>query len=264
MSVPDRLSINTSEEFPHLSKAPITEAVIAIRAQSSVPWKEEEVLAKLKPHLTDYPHFRSGRLRELGVKIEDEPKAMMQDLGWLGFMFTSSDDKQIAKFQFDLFSLSRLHPYEDWDTFSGEALRLWKLHVDITQPVVIERLGVRFINRFALPPNGSVLVSDYFKAHADDLPELKLELASFFHHETMVMPSNPYAMNVIKTAQSAEASGTGPAFILDIDVYTREPFGADVELLERRLAEMHWLKNKAFFGIITNKLLRELRKMADK
>ena len=43
--------------------------------------------------------------------------------------------------------------------------------------------------------------------------------------------------------------------ILDNDVFTVDPFEFQQEVLERRLAEMRWLKNKAFFGIISKKAL---------
>ncbi len=259
MNQPDKSQINVSETFPHLSHAPITEAVIEIRARGNMPWNELEILPKLKTKLAEYPNHQSARgfASQFQLASDQEPRVATRDLGWQGLHFTSSDKMNIAKFQLDLFSFSRLQPYENWEKFSNEALRLWKIHAELSQPTEIERVGVRFINRFPLPPTHVVRVPDYFKAYADDLPELKLELSGFFHQETMTMPEHPFAVNVIKTVQSSGIEP--PAFILDIDVFTRQPFDLSTELLESKLLVLHWLKNKAFFGIITENLKESLR-----
>ena len=264
MKKTDKIVINLMEPFPHLSRAPIKEAVIEIRGRTSVQWEEAHILSVLKPQLPEYPEHRPmrGFVGQIQFAAGQTPKAMAEDLGWHGLQFISADKKEIAKFQLDLFSFSRLEPYEDWEKFSNEALRLWQIHAKLSKLSVIERVGVRFINRFPLPHDQQMVkVSDYFNAYADDLPELKLTLAGFLHHETMVVPGHPYAMNVIKTVQAADAPESESAFILDIDVFTQfpDPVEGSIETLRGFLADMHWLKNKAFFGIITNKLKESLK-----
>ena len=51
----------------------------------------------------------------------------------------------------------------------------------------------------------------------------------------------------------------GIALILDIDVFTTHGFELDDSVLERRLSEMRWLKNKVFFGSITEKAFEMFR-----
>jgi uncharacterized protein (TIGR04255 family) len=107
----EALNIDFGEQFPHLSKAPITEAVIEIRGRASTPWDEETIRAKLKDEIPEYPNHKSGRAQKLELNPQKDPKFAIQDLGWLGLMFTSTDGKNIAKFHIDTFSLSRLQPY---------------------------------------------------------------------------------------------------------------------------------------------------------
>ncbi|HEV8537852.1 MAG TPA: hypothetical protein VGR15_02915 [Bacteroidota bacterium] len=47
--------IDTAKKFPHLSRAPITEAVVEIRGRASIPWNKDEIIAKLKELLNGYP-----------------------------------------------------------------------------------------------------------------------------------------------------------------------------------------------------------------
>ena len=228
--------INPEEEFPRLSRALIREAVIEIRARASVPWNEAELLRKLKLQLPEYPKHRSGFASQFHISAGKEPKVATKDLGWQGLEFTSADKKHIAKFHVELFSFSRLYPYENWAQFTNEAMRLWKIHRELAKPSDIQRLGVRFINR--IPISGErVRIDDYFRGFPDDLPELNLTLAGFLHHDILAVPGHRYSMNIIKTVQPPEAQGKESALILDIDVYTGQPFQEGTEIVQERLAE---------------------------
>jgi uncharacterized protein (TIGR04255 family) len=261
MDLFNRLKIDVSEKFPHLSRAPITEAVIEIRARASKPWIEAEVLATLKQHLVQYPVHVSARGFEHKFQVSptQEAKVDSKDLGWQGHDFRSADLKQIVKFHLDLFSFSRLNPYDNWERFTNEALRLWKIHRELSQPLEVQRLGVRFINRIPIT-EGKMDLEKYFKEFPQDLKNLNLSLTGFLHHNIFSIPGYPYAMNIIKTVQPSEAPGVKEfALILDIDVYTQNAFEASTKTMEEKLAEMRWLKNKSFFSIITNELKVKLQ-----
>jgi uncharacterized protein (TIGR04255 family) len=47
--------------------------------------------------------------------------------------------------------------------------------------------------------------------------------------------------------------------ILDIDVFTTEPFAYDLATVIRQLGEMRWLKNKMFFGNLTSQAVERFR-----
>ena len=101
MNQSSELHIDVSEEFPHLSRPGIKEAVIAILARASVLWNEEEIRTKLKLKLSDYPQSKSvhGFMHQLRLQQGQEPTTASKDLGWQGLMFTSSDNKNIVQFQ---------------------------------------------------------------------------------------------------------------------------------------------------------------------
>lgn len=97
-----------------------------------------------------------------------------------------------------------------------------------------------YIQPAPVPPNGM------------DLPYY-----NFVHHDTLAVPDHPYAINVIRTLQHPPDQNQGLAVILDIDAFTTTPMELTSNLLGKRLPEMQWLKNKAFFGSITEKALRK-------
>ncbi len=182
-----------------------------------------------------------------------------QYLGWKGLRLESADNLHIAQFNRDAFVFSRLQPYSKWEQFSAEALRLWRLHLQLTQPAEIQRLGLRFINRIMMPAKGA-RVEKYLQAPPKPPLELNLPFASFFHRDVLRVSGHPYVINISRTVQPPQKpAAIDEALILDIDIFTNEPFDLQEEMLEQRLAQMRWLKNKVFFGSIIKDALKAFR-----
>ena len=261
--MPHPLKIDVTERFPRLAHAPIAEAVIEMRARAEVPWEESAVRSRLVPLLPGYPQVESQREfeHELQVGPGQEPVQTHRDLGWgwKGLRFESADHVYIVQFNRDGFVFSRLRPYDHWEQFHREAIRLWILHRDIARPSGIQRLGLRFINRIELPLDGP-RTDDYLHMPAEVLKGVPLSRAGFFHRDVLGVPGYPYVVTIVRTVQPIQAAGSkGFALLLDIDVFSTEPFDLRDDLLTQRLAEMRWLKNKAFFGSITEQALESFR-----
>lgn len=253
MSAMANLEINLEEKFQHLSQAPIVEAVIDIRARSTTTFNEESLRPQVEAALTGYRFLDSHQ--ELEIKLGDgQASSQSIRFDWKGLRFQSDDKKHIAQFNRDGFVFSRLEPYQDWPQFHGEAMKFWQVYLELAKPVAIDRLGLRFINRIQLPM-GELQFEDYMKSAPQPPQGLDLPFAGFMHQNTLAVPNQPYVINIVKTIQPpAVDEGSGAALILDIDVLTTQSYELDDGAeLRRHLLEMRWLKNKAFFGSITDK-----------
>ena len=255
------IHIDLSDPFPHLTKAPIVEAVLEIREQVQGQWEEEPIISSLKKKLLKhYPNFNSRRKFEQKFKAEIGKKTVskVQDRGWQGVQFTSKDKIKRARFERNFFSFGQLAPYPDWTTFFSEAMKLWKLHQTFAHIEHANRLGLRFINR--IPMNQSV--GDDLENYLEQTPHspsgLKLPVMKFFYHDTHEVPSYPYSVNIVRTIQR-DTTTNDIGIILDIDVYTNRDLPIEDEVLQKSFDEMHWLKNKIFFGSITETLLEYLK-----
>lgn len=154
---------------------------------------------------------------------------------------------------------SRLEPYPDWASFSEEGLALWQVFSEIARPVEINRLGLRYINRIELPLE-DLCLSDYIKLAPEPPSGLNLPYLGFMHHETLAVPKHPYAINIIRTIQPPQGGvGKCGGLIIDVDVFTTYGLDLNTEGIARALEEMRWLKNKVFFGTITEKTLESLQ-----
>jgi len=255
------LNIDVAESFQHLERAPIVEAVIEIRTRVESPWEESALRDELKAKLPGYPKiFSQSEFRhELKVKAGQPPEQLFHDMGWRGLRLESADGHYIAQFNRDGFAFSRLQPYESWDQFKEEAMRLWKMHEDLAKSLEIQRLGVRFINRITLP-GGEVGLGDYLQVPPHPPEGLDLQIMNFFHKDNLSVTGHPYEVNIVKTIQPPQRPGSdGGGLILDIDVFTTKPFEQRADAIDKRLTEMRWLKNKVFYSNLTKGALEVLK-----
>jgi uncharacterized protein (TIGR04255 family) len=251
--------INLAEEFTHLRNAPIREALIDFRARARIPWDAETLRSALQPKLPDYPTVvvQNSMIVGFMVKPHSATAETKHEQSWKGLQFRSSDGIRVARFDRDGFTFSRLAPYQDWNDLQNEMLRLWEIHVKAADPDKIVRIGLRFINRIDLPLT-TVEMQDYIPSFPKQPLGLeKLNQASFLHIDNFQVPNYGYAINVTKTLERGVPDKAGVVnswgVILDIDVAT----GANIEIndvaqIKTKLAEMRWLKNKVFFGSISD------------
>ena len=247
--------IDFGEKFEHLKNAPIVEAVVSIHARPERPLVEKELLRLLGAKLPDYPTFVSQNESSVTFQMtKDGPASPSgQSLSWKGVRFQSADNLHLAQFNKDGFVFSRLAPYAEWNQLSNEAFRLFAMFVEVARPREIQRIGLRFVNRFAMPP-GENQFEQYIQPHPQPPLGLDLPFAGFFHQDSFAVPGLPYGINIGRTIQPPMPPHLlGVGLIIDADVFTSVPFEFDLERTKRHLADMRWLKNKVFFGSITKK-----------
>jgi len=249
------IEIKTGEAFEIFPRAPIVEAVIDIRARASKVLEEEILRSRLEKELQGYLFLDSQRMLRYQVKVEaGKPSGQaVEDLGWKGIRFRSLDEKHIVQFNRDGFVFSRMAPYIDWSQFTAEGMNLWNTFKGLSQPLDIHRIGLRFINRIVLPPREASF-EDYIQPAPEPPKELDLPFMGYMHQDTLSVPGHPYAINIIRTVQLPQMIDVeGVALILDIDVFTVQGFDPAQARIESRLEDMRWLKDKVFFGSITEK-----------
>ena len=252
------MNIDLNEEFPLLSRPPIVEAVLGVNARAETPWEESPISEKIRETLPEYPIIQSAQQIQHHIRIStdalvENPKPVTD---WRGLRCESADNRQIAVFNRDSFSFSRLKPYQEWKSFYQEGMRLWELYCDLAQPVEAQRIGLRFINKIEFPLE-MVDLDDYLQYSPQTPHGMDIPLEGFFQHNVLTIPGHPYNVNVIQTIEpSPELNGWG--VIIDIDVFTKEPI-LNIESIEDHLTKMRWIKNKVFFGSITSKTLEKIK-----
>jgi uncharacterized protein (TIGR04255 family) len=121
------MSFDLTTTFPTLAHAPITKAIIDIRTElpTSVTLRdlsdfavglETRFVKRMERHSFETRiEFQQGSTPRV-IPSQDQPD---------GFVFEAPAEFLIAQARLDGFSLSRLNPYHDGDTFMSQATELW-------------------------------------------------------------------------------------------------------------------------------------------
>jgi uncharacterized protein (TIGR04255 family) len=238
----------------HLDHAPIIEALIDFRVDVPAGTTVELLEQELENHAFGYrkigPIFRGNFGMTFNPQEAPAAKALLGETKTLGFRFQSSDNKYVAQFTTEGFTLSRLEPYESWDTLISETQRVWRIYQACVASTRVSRTATRFINNLRLP----LKPGDRFETYLAGLPSMPADYPqaiSSFLQRFVVYEEKTGATAVL--TQALEQTPTEPPVpvILDIDVFRETKFTPDGPETWDFLGELHDLKNRFFFGAIT-------------
>lgn len=236
-----------------LANAPITEAILDIRVKLPADFEVGKLKSAQNLISGDYPKVTERRRFESQVRfsVGGPPKQEALDKGPDGYLFTSTDGKQIAQLRLDGFTFNRLKPYETWESMRDEAYRLWQHYVDIASPELITRVALRYINHLRIPlPIGNF--ADYLVAPPTVPGQLPHFVTSFLTRVVIVDSRIGAAANISQALES-RSEGT---MILDIDVYKQAEFSIEGKEAWEFLEELRHFKNRIFFESVTEQTLR--------
>ncbi len=243
----------------HYPNAPITEAVIDLRVElpPELSVAMLQTVFEGEGERAAYPEREALLREEFQFTVGVGASSTRQEAG---FRFRSNDGKHVCQARIDGFTLSRLKPYEHWETFRAEAQRLWTRYKELAKPVKVTRIAVRYINRIEIPlPLNDF--SDWFRTYPEVSSDLPQGLSGYFMQFRMPLDDAKGAA-IINQSVLDESNGVPPSdaivtMLLDIDIFrTAELPSEDVEIwaLMDKLAEE---KNQVFEASITEKT-REL------
>lgn len=240
-------------EYSLLKNAPITEALIDIQIKITKDFDVDRFLTIYDSISNQYPekktrHHWEGKLefKTGGSPISDSKETVD------GYLFTSANGQQIFQARINGFTFNWLKPYEKWETFRDEALRLWKLYRDLITPE-ITRVALRFINKIEIPllPETFLDFDDYLTAGPIVPKELPQGLSSFLTRVVFQEPeigANAFITQVFEQIDNPE----NLPIILDIDVFKQKELITEEEAWQT-LEALRNFKNKIFFASITEK-----------
>jgi uncharacterized protein (TIGR04255 family) len=260
----DPPSVDLSQRFPELPKPPIVEAVISFVARARSDWTPEAVSKRIMEALPDYPlgmHMNQARFsfavqageQATQPEVGSPTHAAAENMGWLGMRLSSLDQQRVVTPNRDGLTLSWLGEYVGWDNLSAEMLRLWEIHKGIAAIDSIDRIEIRYVNRLEVPAAG-IDPGIYFQGFGT--PPAGMARGPFLHQDSLVHPALiQHVVNVIRTFEPPSPSSPTLPLLLVLEAANADPFPDDRPTIARRLAELHWLKNHAFFSSVTDEYL---------
>lgn len=254
----------TAQARLQLGSAPIIEAIFDVRCDLP-PGIHRGAFhsAAQKAFGVSYPEFSAMLVHEQKFAIQPgkEPKAAARQTV-IGYQLLSRDKKQVIQARFDGFGFNRLAPYTSLDDYLPEIRRNWDAYREFATPVVVRRIGLRYINRLSLPldPNGKVSIGTFLRKGPSlpTTPDLPLMLTGFMHHQQFADLASGNEGNIILAAQPP--AETLLPVIIDIEAFRKvELSPADWGTFEPIVASLRDLKNHLFKYTLTEECLNSFR-----
>lgn len=240
--------------FPHLTNAPIAEAVVEIRVRLSRPVVQEDFDA-FKNRLRDqFPKAQSIRYVASHLQFDgDEQVKSDTSTSLIGVRVDDDDGRWVVQAKSDGLAVSRLPPYESWDGLIEKLRLVWPVYVELFEPEIVLRLGVRYINRVPLPDTGIVDLDTVLTAGPRIPPELPQTLTQFVSRVVFPVPAEGIVLTVLQALEPTPGDivGRHAHVVVDIDAACEQALSPATPEIWERLDALRGAKNMAFFGSLT-------------
>lgn len=240
-----------------LANPPIREAIIEVKSELC----DFAKVTAFRDRIADrFPIAKPFRLASLAFQLPDErahtsvERSTPQQVGW---RCEAADGSEAVLVRTDGFSLARLVDYPGWEGFSDRFFDLWDEYRSIVAPSEIHGLGLRYINDIRLPISESFSFDDYLTSTPRTPAGLPQAFVDFLVQMTIPSGADGTTVNVTQATDSNARSSSTLPVIIDIDVCSERIYPADGSLRQRlqsALADMREVKNRVFFGLITDTL----------
>lgn len=247
-----------NQENQPIPSAPIIEAIVDIDCDLPPKLDLQSLREAAGDALRDrYPKFRQLLIQEhVFTNHGDAPPEIRVNQGQGAMQFLTVDEKQLIQFRPNGFSFNRLAPYGSLDDYLTEIESGWRTFLQLAQPVMIRKIGIRMINRIMLPMDGGKLNFGDFLTVTPRLPDTgsPLGFLGFLDQQMALDSETGNRANIIKTTELPQ--GGQLPLILDIDVFhTSETPPADWPAIRDRLDSLRSLKNRIFRNTLTPQCL---------
>jgi len=242
----------------HYSRAPITEAIIDLRVAPAEGFVADK-LSDMHPRIqNDFPviqtfHARTGTFT-FGPDASPQIATSEQHAG---FLFRSRDNLHTLQATSGGFTFNRLAPYESWQAFSTEAKNLWKLYIEVCQPICVTRAAIRYVNQIHIPANDAVELKDYLRTLPEISPALPKKALQNFFMQLHIPQQDLDCTLIINEAIAPRTNPNIVTIILDLDLFREQIWTSDDDGIWLFLDRLSQRKNDVFESSITEKT-REL------
>ena len=235
----------------HLSRAPITEALLDIRASAQPAFAPEMLLAAKAAFKEEYPRSEEQKAAQVAFTAQPNLSATATELGLRGVLLRSEDGLEVVQCRVDGFTYNRLKPYTRWEDILPKALAAWMKYAKITTPTAVSRVAVRYINHIPVPGSRQDAISAVTTGL--QLPrDFSESMKSYRFRAHLGHPDGQMNINLVQAIEADITRGTC-SVLLDIDAYRASAHGLPLDPagLATEFENLRNYKNEIFFASLT-------------
>jgi len=238
--------------MPRLYKnAPLAEAVCEVRFDPQTSWDlaiPGLLYEKLKNEFPKRTPLRTYEIQLLpapdGVQQEAKQSEILQ--------FSDNEDRKLVRVGPNVLSVHNVGSYPGWQQYSPMVEKAIRAYVDVTNAMVFERVGLRYINKIRIPGD-QIDLAEFFNFYPNigkPMPQI--------HGAYLVGVEFPFedpeAMLRLQLAAEVTDNPAVHASRLDLDYFNVQPRSVTVENLQEWLQKSHDRVEQVFESAITDKL----------
>lgn len=239
-----------------LRKPPIVEALIDIRFNVPETTKLTNLRAVCDFFAAQFPSFEERKMGSAtiefrgaeGIKVETPPPEISHFVR--NNVTAGSPATRSIAIQRDGITVRHISNYGGWDDLIALTSHLFKEFIQVANPIATIRLGARYINKIELPL--TTFDFDHYFTCGPKLPQSVPQVVFEFHYRTGVTGESPFLKAWINQYLTKKGTDHFPSVILDIDVFQSEPHQPIWNGIAEPLEKIHDLKNRLFFGSLTD------------
>ena len=242
-----------------LSRPPIREAIVEVKCEP-VELRRVDALRDLLAEA--FPVVKPFRLASLALQLPEERRGGDADATGggraTGWRCESADGAEVALIRRDGLSFGRLAGYPGWDAFTDRFLSVWGSFVEVAQPIEITRVAVRYVNDLRLPIGDQFHFERFLTTAPRPPAGLAPEIADFLTQMTLPGGAEGLRVAITQATDAASRTATELPVTVDIDASWDRSVPVDDRLpvrLTQVLGSLRDLKNRVFFGLVTEKLV---------
>ena len=244
-------------KFQHLTKAPITEALIEIRIPQLIKHNDNSSELKYFEAIkNEYPikHDRIYFDNLIKISKDGTLPTVKQTQSSNGNNYLNKSKNQVIQMTTSSFIFSRLTPYKDWEYLINQFNKQWVTFQEIYNFNKVTRVGVRFINQMIFP--APLNWTEYFR--------LAIPIQSDYCDITLSKSSSQFLLNcpdsglnsiinLLVMADNIPNKKPTIKVVFDIDVFTENNIDYTQKKFEELFEKLRFFKNSIFFSNITDK-----------
>lgn len=232
-----------SSPYPHLSRAPITEALLDIRAELP-PDSTLQALESFSSRLGGaFPDVRP--IQHLEAHLAMDGGLTSRSPLALGNIHWNADRSRAVQARLDGFTVNHVKSYASWEDMRDQARSLWEHYREVARPIKVVRCALRYLNRLQI--SAGVELGLQLRTRPEISPGLPQALDEYFMRVGVPFEGGRKAVITEATDRAADASESLD-LILDIEAFAVRELDPGSEDLWSELERLREIKNECFFS----------------
>ncbi len=225
-----------------------------------VPTTEKDAKSFVQNHFQGYKYKEEIYSESIAVKkkgLREPPETITHQQSWIGARF-ARDNRVISVFS-DGFSFGILTPYPSDESFFHGISTTTKLFAECYANMVVTRIGLRYINRFAAD-TAEHKPEKLFTTIPSSLSKLGYGDPIQFLHQDVFRDSGTGVMIVSNLLCPSNGPNTpnAPKALLDIDAFLMPNQILSESDWEKAVSDLRDAVNRTFFGTGRKNIIMEL------